>query len=59
MYTVMGLIREAEWTPGGHRLYDESVFDRIETIRALNKSGFPLRAIRELFIQGGTSLKKD
>ena len=28
-YTIMGLIREAEWTEGGHRLYDETVFDRL------------------------------
>ena len=26
-YTIMGLITEQEWTEGGHRLYDESVFE--------------------------------
>jgi len=31
-YTHWGLIAEAEWTPGGHRLYDESVFARLEAI---------------------------
>ena len=31
-YTIMGLIREVEWTEGGHRLYDESVFDRLSRI---------------------------
>ncbi len=31
-YTAMGLIREVERTPGGHRLYDESVFHRIRKI---------------------------
>lgn len=25
-YTIMGLIQESEWTDGGHRLYDETVF---------------------------------
>ena len=37
-YTIMGLIREAEWTDGGHRLYDESVFDRLATIMELRES---------------------
>jgi DNA-binding transcriptional MerR regulator len=37
-YTIMGLIREAEWTEGGHRLYDESVFDRLSRIMELKQS---------------------
>lgn len=37
-YTIMGLIREAEWTEGGHRLYDESVFERLSRITELRKS---------------------
>jgi DNA-binding transcriptional MerR regulator len=37
-YTIMGLIREAEWTPGGHRLYDESVFPRLSRIVELRKT---------------------
>jgi DNA-binding transcriptional MerR regulator len=37
-YTIMGLIREAEWTEGGHRLYDESVFDRLARIIELRKT---------------------
>jgi DNA-binding transcriptional MerR regulator len=37
-YTVMGLIREAEWTPGGHRLYDETVFPRLQQIQSLKES---------------------
>ncbi|MBC8481391.1 MAG: MerR family transcriptional regulator, partial [Planctomycetes bacterium] len=28
-YTIMGLIRESQWTQGGHRLYDESVFEKL------------------------------
>ncbi len=31
-YTTMGLIREVEWTEGGHRLYDESVFKKLSKI---------------------------
>jgi DNA-binding transcriptional MerR regulator len=37
-YTIMGLIREAEWTEGGHRLYDESVFDRLSRIMELRQT---------------------
>jgi len=37
-YTIMGLIREAEWTQGGHRLYDESVFDRLSRIMELRET---------------------
>lgn len=37
-YTIMGLIREAEWTEGGHRLYDESVFARLSRIIELRKT---------------------
>jgi len=37
-YTTMGLIHEADWTDGGHRLYDESVFQRLAKIMELRKS---------------------
>ena len=37
-YTIMGLIREAQWTEGGHRLYDESVFARLSKIIELKKT---------------------
>ena len=37
-YTIMGLIREAQWTEGGHRLYDESVFQRLSKIIELKKT---------------------
>jgi len=46
-YTAMGLIREAEWTQGGHRLYDESVFERLGRIMEMKKtkSLFEIRKI--------------
>jgi DNA-binding transcriptional MerR regulator len=37
-YTTMGLIREAQWTEGGHRLYDESVFHALAAITELKKT---------------------
>ena len=37
-YTIMGLIHEAGWTEGGHRLYDESVFEKLSKIVELKKT---------------------
>ena len=37
-YTTMGLIRESQWTDGGHRLYDESVFEQLSKITEFKKS---------------------
>jgi DNA-binding transcriptional MerR regulator len=37
-YTTMGLIREVEWTQGGHRLYDQSVFGRLSRIMKLRRT---------------------
>jgi DNA-binding transcriptional MerR regulator len=37
-YTTMGLIREVQWTNGGHRLYDESVFPKLSRILELKKT---------------------
>ena len=37
-YTIMGLIQESEWTEGGHRLYDESVFEQLSRIMELKKT---------------------
>ena len=45
-YTIMGLIREVKWTEGGHRLYDESVFERLSEILRLRKTK-TLSEIRE------------
>jgi DNA-binding transcriptional MerR regulator len=46
-YTVMGLIREVEWTEGGHRLYDESVFEQLSRIVELRRTK-SLNEIRHL-----------
>ncbi len=50
-YTVMGLIRESEWSEGGHRLYDESVFERLSKIIELRKTK-ALWEIREILNRG-------
>ena len=47
-YTVMGLIQENEWSNGGHRLYDESVFTALVRIDQL-KASRTLSEIRIMF----------
>ena len=55
-YTIMGLIRESEWTEGGHRLYDESVFHKLSRIIELKKTK-TLSEIREILIKEKTIKK--
>lgn len=50
-YTAMGLIRESRWTNGGHRLYDESVFERLDQVAQLKAQGRSMEYIREYFVQ--------
>lgn len=47
-YTLAGLIQEARRTPSGHRLYDESVFDRLEQIKILQSKNYTLFQIKKL-----------
>jgi len=46
-YTIMGLLHEAKWTDGGHRLYDESVFARLDLVADLKAGGKSMTEIRE------------
>jgi len=46
-YTIMGLLHEAQWTEGGHRLYDESVFARLDLVVEFKSQGKSLVEIRE------------
>ena len=45
-YTTMGLITEARRTAGGHRLYDEDVFGRLDVIDGMKRGKRSLRQIR-------------
>ena len=56
-YLMLGLLEPSELTATGRRLFDDKAIERIKLIKKLNESGYPLRAIRELFIQGRTNLK--
>ncbi|MHC4113631.1 MAG: helix-turn-helix domain-containing protein [Planctomycetota bacterium] len=56
-YLMVGLLEPTEVTPTSRRLFDEKSIERIKLINKLNKSGYPLRAIRELFLERRTDLK--
>ena len=51
-YTLLGLIREVERTEGGHRLYPEDVFERLEKIAKL-KNTKTLKEIRVMLDEQG------
>jgi MerR family mercuric resistance operon transcriptional regulator len=56
-YIMVGLIEPTMITPTARRMFDEKAVERIRLIKKLNNSGYPLRAIRELFLEGRTDLK--
>lgn len=56
-YLMVGLLEPTEVTSGGRRLFDDKAVERIRLIKRLNKTGYPLRAIRELFMEGRTDMK--
>jgi MerR family mercuric resistance operon transcriptional regulator len=56
-YLMVGLLEPTEITPTGRRMFDEKAVERVRLIKKLNGSGYPLRAIRELFMEGRTDLK--
>ncbi len=50
-YTAMGLIHESRWTNGGHRLYDELVFERLDQVAQLKAQGKSMEYIRQYFVR--------
>jgi len=56
-YIMVGLLQPTEVTTTGRRLFDAKAIEKIKLIKKLNASGYPLRAIRELFIDQERSRK--
>ena len=56
-YLMVGLLEPSKTTETGRRLFDQKSIERIKLIKKLNDSGYPLRAIRDLFMEGRTDLK--
>jgi DNA-binding transcriptional MerR regulator len=53
-YTMLGLIEATARTPSGHRLYDESAFERLERIKQLRRT-HTLMQIKELLVKAARS----
>jgi DNA-binding transcriptional MerR regulator len=51
-YLMVGLLKPTQVMSNGRRLFDAQTVERIRLINQLNKSGYPLRAIRDLFTEG-------
>lgn len=58
-YTTMGLIHEATRTRGNHRLYDESVFPRLDRIDDMKRRNLSLGDIREILVKEELSGNSD
>jgi DNA-binding transcriptional MerR regulator len=56
-YLMVGLLEPTEVTKSGRRLFDQKNIERIKLIKKLNETGYTLRAIRELFLEGRTDMK--
>jgi len=50
-YTMLGLIKEVDRTPGNHRLYGEEVFERIRRVEDLKRTN-TLKEIRRILDTG-------
>ncbi len=56
-YLMVGLLEATEVSSTGRRLFDDKAVQRVKLIKKLNESGYPLRAIRDLFMEGHTDSK--
>ena len=56
-YLMVGLLEPAEVTKTGRRLFDKKSIERIKLIKKLNGLGYPLREIREIFLEDKVNSK--
>lgn len=56
-YLMVGVLKPAVISPTGRRLFSENDVEQIKLVKKLNSSGYPLRAIRELFIEDRPDMK--
>ena len=56
-YLLVGLLDPAKRSKSGQQLFNQASIDRIKLIKKLNDSGYPLREIRDIFLNDkGSSL---
>ena len=58
-YLMVGLIEPTERGAGGQQFFDAEAVKRIQLVRELNESGYPLREIREIFLQRDTQQRAE
>jgi DNA-binding transcriptional MerR regulator len=51
-YIMVGLIKPTVVSDTNRRLFDDKAVKRIKLVKKVNKSGYPLREIREMFLEG-------
>lgn len=51
-YVMLGLIKPSSQSESGQRLFDQESVKRIKLVRRLNRTGYSLRGIREVFLSG-------
>jgi DNA-binding transcriptional MerR regulator len=51
-YLMLGLLEPTKVSDTGRRLFNKKAVELVKLIKKLNTSGYPLRAIRELFMEG-------
>ena len=51
-YVMVDLIKPSSRSQAGQRLFDQDAVKRIKLIRRLNRSGYTLRGIRDIFLTG-------
>ena len=56
-YLMLGLLEPTQVSSTGRRLFDKKSVEMIRLIKKMNASGYPLRAIRELFLEGRLDAK--
>lgn len=51
-YLMLGLLKPGKVSESGRRFFNKKGVERIKLIKKLNETGYPLRAIRDLFLEG-------
>ena len=52
-YLLIGLVEPTRRTRSGQQLFDHRAVRRIQLVKQINESGYPLREIRDIFLQRG------
>ena len=57
-YDKIGLLKPAEYTESGYRLYDDTALERLQQILLFKELEFPLKDIKEIIMSPDFDKKK-